>query len=45
VDNNPQRYTRRFRKPTSIICNRYALRRGMFRKWACRSIYSSVVCK
>ena len=32
-----------FRKPTSIICNRYALLRRMFRKWVCRFIYSSVV--
>jgi len=32
-----------FRKPTSIICNRYALLRRVFRKWLCRFIYSSVV--
>jgi len=35
-----------FPKPTSIICNRYALLRKMIRKWVCPSIYtiySSVV--
>jgi len=32
-----------FRKPTSIISNRYALLRRIFWKWVCRSIYSSEV--
>jgi len=30
VDNNPQRYARHFRKPTSIIHNTCALLRNIF---------------